>query len=157
VLAGLMFIAIAALGLWLSRNYPVGTAWRMSTGYVPRLLCWLLMGLGAIILVQGLVEKDVPAPDRELPRVAGAQAPLQTIAMPLRPIAMVTLSMMAFGLALESLGLVLAILFLVAIASLATNELKPWETLAAAAGLCVLSWTIFVFGLGLPIPVWPDW
>ena len=46
VLSGLMFIAIAAFGLWASRNYPVGTALRMGTGYVPRLLCWLLLGLG---------------------------------------------------------------------------------------------------------------
>ena len=62
VLSGLMFIAIAAIGLWASRNYPVGTALRMSTGYVPRLLCWLLMGLGAIVLVQGLRETDRPEP-----------------------------------------------------------------------------------------------
>jgi hypothetical protein len=55
VLAGLMFIVIAAIGLWASRNYPVGTALRMSTGYVPRLLCWLLMGLGTVVLVQGLL------------------------------------------------------------------------------------------------------
>ena len=61
VLAGLMFIVIAALGLWVSRNYPIGTALRMSTGYVPRLLCWLLMGLGAIVLVQGLRESAIPA------------------------------------------------------------------------------------------------
>ena len=51
VLAGLMFIVIAALGLWVSRDYPIGTALRMGTGYVPRLLCWILMGLGAAILV----------------------------------------------------------------------------------------------------------
>jgi hypothetical protein len=63
VLAGLMFIAIAALGLWLSRDYPIGTALRMGTGYVPRLLCWILMGLGAAILVQGLREKNAP-PER---------------------------------------------------------------------------------------------
>jgi hypothetical protein len=28
---------------------------------------------------------------------------------------------------------------------------------AAALGLIVLSWAIFILGLGLPIPVWPDW
>ena len=38
VLSGLLFIAIAAFGLWASRNYPVGTALRMGTGYMPRLL-----------------------------------------------------------------------------------------------------------------------
>ncbi len=64
VLAGLMFIAIAALGLWVSRDYPIGTALRMGTGYVPRLLCWILMGLGAVVLVQGLREKRCAAPSR---------------------------------------------------------------------------------------------
>ena len=56
VLAGLMFIGVAALGLWLSRNYPIGTALRMGTGYVPRLLCWMLLGLGVVIFLQGLYE-----------------------------------------------------------------------------------------------------
>ena len=51
----------------------------------------------------------------------------------------------------------LSILLLVVIASFATRELKLWETLAAAAGLSVLTWAIFILGLGLPIPVWPDW
>ena len=30
VLSGLLFVAIAAFGLWASRNYPVGTALRMA-------------------------------------------------------------------------------------------------------------------------------
>ena len=38
VLAGLMFIGVSVLGLWASRNYSIGTATRMGTGYVPRLL-----------------------------------------------------------------------------------------------------------------------
>ena len=69
----------------------------------------------------------------------------------------VTLALIAFALALETLGLVLSILLLVVIASFATRELKLWETLAAAAGLSVLTWAIFILGLSLPIPVWPDW
>ena len=54
VLAGLLFIAIGVFGLWASRDYPIGTALRMSMGYVPRLLCWVLLGLGSLVLVQGL-------------------------------------------------------------------------------------------------------
>ena len=150
VLSGLLFIAIAALGLWASRNYPIGTALRMSTGYVPRLLCWILMGLGVIVIVQGLLETDPPEHLRE-------PAPKDSALARLRPVALVTLSLIAFGLALESLGLVLSILLLVVIASFATRELKLWETLAAAAGLSVLTWAIFILGLGLPIPVWPEW
>jgi putative tricarboxylic transport membrane protein len=150
VLAGLMFIAIAAIGLWASRNYPVGTALRMSTGYVPRLLCWLLMGLGAVVLVQGLLETHRPEPRLE-------PSPQDGVIAQLRPVVLVTVGLIAFALALEPLGLVIAILVLVVIASFATRELKLWETLAAAAGLSVLTWVIFILGLGLPIQMWPDW
>jgi len=148
VLAGLMFMGVAAFGLWASRNYPVGTALRMSTGYVPRLLCWTLLGLGAIVLVQGLrrVPSAAATPDAAAPAASG-----------LRPAVVVTASLVAFALALETFGLVLSIALLVALASLATRDLKARETLAAAAVLSLLTWAIFVFGLGLPIPVWPDW
>ena len=52
----------------------------------------------------------------------------------------------------------LAIVLLTGIGALATRD-------AAAAGdrasprvaLIVLSWGIFIFGLGLTIPVWPEW
>ena len=144
VLAGLMFIGVAALGLWLSRNYPVGTALRMGTGYVPRLLCWILIGLGAVVLVQGLREAESVRPSE-----GGALARLW-------PIAVVTTSLVVFGLSLERLGLVVAILLLIGIGSFAARGIKPWEVLLAALGLIVLSWTIFIQGLGLTIPVWPD-
>jgi hypothetical protein len=145
VLAGVLFIGIAALGLWISRNYPVGTALRMSTGYVPRLLCWLLIGLGALVLGQGL--RNARNDDQ-----CESTAPFA-----LKSALIVTASLVAFGLTLERLGVALAILTMVAIASLAARDLKAWEAAAAAAGLIVLSWTIFIAGLGLTIPIWPDW
>jgi hypothetical protein len=151
VLAGLMFIAIAAFGLWASRNYPIGTALRMGTGYVPRLLCWVLMGLGTVVLLQGLKQIG-PLEPTNGPAADGSRALAQ-----LRPVVIVTLSLVAFALALETLGLVLSILLLVIIARFATRELGILETLAAAVGLSLLTWAIFVAGLGLPIPVWPDW
>src|SRR5437763_11414104 len=49
LLAGAMFMSVALLGLWLSHDYPLGTAVRMGTGYVPRLLCWVLLALGAAV------------------------------------------------------------------------------------------------------------
>jgi len=143
VLAGLMFIAIAALGLWMSRDYPIGTALRMGTGYVPRLLCWILMGLGVAILVQGLREKDAP--------------PERTSWRQLMPIVVVTTSLVAFALTIEQLGLVLSILLLVGIGAIAARDIKIWELLVAALVLVALSWAIFILGLGLTIPVWPVW
>jgi putative tricarboxylic transport membrane protein len=142
VLSGLLFIAVAAFGLWISRDYPVGTALRMGTGYVPRLLCWMLLGLGVIILVQGLRQ---PAP------------PLRSTTIAWRAILSVTIAIVAFALSLERLGLVLAIVLLTGIGALATRSLRPLETAVAAIALIVLSWGIFIAGLGLAIPVWPEW
>ena len=145
VLAGLLFIAVAVLGLWISRDYPIGTALRMGTGYVPRLLCWLLLGLGAVVLVHGLREGQ------------GARTLSSGDVSALRPVIFVTASLVIFGLSIERLGLVVSILLLIGVGAVAARDLRPLETLAAALVLIALSWGIFILGLGLTIPVWPEW
>ncbi len=145
VLANLLFIGVAVLGLWLSRDYPIGTALRMGTGYVPRLLCWLLFGLGVVVLVQGLRE----AQDSRALSSADVSA--------WRPLVFVTASLVIFGLSIERLGLVISILLLIGVGAVAARGLRPLETLAAALVLILLSWGIFILGLGLTIPVWPEW
>ena len=136
VLAGLLFIGVAVLGLWLSRDYPIGTALRMGTGYVPRLLCWLLLGLGEAQDARPLSSSDVSA---------------------LRPVIFVTASLVIFGLSIERLGLIISILLLIGVGAVAARGLRPFETIAAAVVLIILSWGIFILGLGLTIPVWPEW
>jgi hypothetical protein len=145
VLAGLLFVAVALAGLWLSRDYPIGTALRMGTGYVPRLLCWILLGLGTVILVLGLREGQAAH------RVSFVASTAW------RPVVFVTASLVIFGLTIERLGLVVSILLLIAVGAVAARELRPVETFAAAVVLIVLSWGIFILGLGLTIRVWPEW
>jgi len=144
VLTGLLFMVFAAFGLWLSRDYPIGTAVRMGTGYIPRLLCWILLGLGALIALQGGVAKARGA-DLQV-SVAGAW----------QPVVFVTGALVVFALTLERLGMVVAIALLCGIGAVAARALKPVETIVAAAVLIVLSWAIFIVGLGLAIPVWPE-
>jgi hypothetical protein len=145
VLAGLFFIGVAVFGLWLSRNYAIGTATRMGTGYVPRLLLWLLLVLGGGVLVQGLraAREDMPSEPGGLLRFW--------------PLVAVTLAIVAFGLALERFGLFIALVLLLGIGSLAERNLRLWETVIAGALLILLSWLIFIVGLGLTIPMWPEW
>src|SRR4029077_18438232 len=95
VLSGLLFIAIAAFGLWASRNYSVGTALRMGTGYMPRLLCWLLLVLGAIVLAQGLRQQAVP---------------LRSSPQAWRAMLSVTAGLVIFGLSIELLFFFLLLL-----------------------------------------------
>jgi hypothetical protein len=143
VQSGLMFVGIAIFGLVVSRDYPIGTALRMGTGYVPRLLCWILLGLGLLILFQGVRSARV--------------APAEPAPWGWRALLFVTASLVVFGLAIEGLGLVISILLLTGIGALATPALRPVETVIAALVLIALSWGIFIVGLGLTIPVWPEW
>jgi hypothetical protein len=141
VLAGFMFVGVAALGLYLSRNYPIGTALRMGTGYVPRLLCWILLGLGAVLLIRGLRAGE-----------ALGGPPLRW-----RPILLVPASLLIFALTIQPLGLVIATLLLIAVGSQAGRELRLLEIVIAAIVLVAITLGIFVWGLGLPLQVWPDW
>jgi hypothetical protein len=117
----------------------------MGTGYVPRLLCWILLGLGGVIFAQGLVQSGQAAEAEN----AGTSV--------WRPLVFVTASLVAFGLSLERLGLVISIVLLIGIGAVAARGLRPVETLVAALVLIVLSWAIFIVGLDLTIPVWPEW
>jgi putative tricarboxylic transport membrane protein len=141
-LAGLMFIAVAVFGLWASRNYPIGTALRMSTGYVPRLLCWILLGLGVVILANGL-----RATDRRN-AFAGARHG--------RALVFVPGSLVVFAFAMDRLGVVIATILLVGVGSLAGRDMRPLEVAIAAVVLVFITLTIFIWGLDLPIPVWPE-
>lgn len=51
---GLLFLALAALGLLVSSDLPIGSVVRMGAGYVPRLLSLLLAGFGVFILANSL-------------------------------------------------------------------------------------------------------
>jgi hypothetical protein len=142
VLAGLMFIAVAAFGLWASRNYRIGTALSMGTGYVPRLLCWGLLVLGVVIMAQGLRAAD------ERGAFAGVQH--------WRALVFVPASLLVFAYAMDRFGVVIATVLLVVVGSLAGRDIRPLEVAGAAIVLVFLTLAIFVWGLELPIPVWPE-
>lgn len=143
ILSGLMFVGVGLFGLYVSRNYPIGSALDMGTGYVPRLLCWMLVGMGAIVLLQGYREYQAT-------RSTGAG-----IFAAWRGLLFVTVSLVVFALSLEHLGLIVAIALLVGIGALATPELRLVETVIAGVMLALMSWAIFVLALGLSIRVWP--
>jgi hypothetical protein len=143
VLAGLLVIGVAVLGLWLSRDYQIGTALRMGTGYVPRLLCWVLLGLGFIVLLQGLR--------------TGAGGTGAFVEFWWRPFVFVPLAILAFAHTIEWLGAIIASALLIAVGALAGRDMRPLEVVAAGAILIAACWFIFIWGLGLPLTVWPEW
>ena len=137
-LAGLMFAAFGALGLWLGRNYGMGTSARMGPGYLPTILCVGMILFGGIIAFRG---------------VTFGGGPVGTLR--LRPIVAVLLGLMAFLLLLQRMGLPAAVFASVAIGSLGSDKIRPLETVLLAAFLAATVSAIFILGLGLPLKYWP--
>lgn len=54
VLSGLMFIAFGMVALYYGQRLALGTPVRMGPGYVPRMLSFILLGLGSIIVLTTL-------------------------------------------------------------------------------------------------------
>ena len=137
--AGLLFIAIACFALWVAWDYPTGTAVRMSSGYFPRLLCLPLLAIGAFVSLRALAI-DGPAITR----------------VRLRPLVLVTAAIVVFAYAIQTLGVVLATMLLTVIGGYASPRVRLIEMIVAGALLAGMMIGVFVWGIGLPIPVWPE-
>lgn len=64
-------------------------------------------------------------------------------------------SVLAFSLLLASCGLMIAIAAMVMISALADKNFRLKETLIVIVVLDVIAWVIFVYCVGMLIPVWP--
>ena len=136
--SGLMFAGWGIAGLWISRDYPMGSALRMGPGYVPRILCWGLIALGAIIAIKGAM-------------VAGEKI----TRWHWRPLVVVSIAVLAFAFLLEPGGIVAATFAIVVIGALGGPEFRLVESLILATGLAIGATFIFIYGLKLPMPIWP--
>lgn len=139
---GLLVLAFAGFGLWQVRSLPIGTAAEMQAGYFPRLIFWLLGGLGLLCLLRGALQRRATT--------SGLSQPDWP-----RPTVGVVVSVVAFGLAIKPLGLVPASALLCLIAGFGSARSRPVEVVCLAVGLAATATLIFIVGLGLPIAMWP--
>jgi hypothetical protein len=140
--SGLMFLAVGVGFAWGATGYSFGSSARPGPAYFPFGLGLLLALLGAVILFKAAVI-EVVGGDR-IGRIAW------------RPLAIVVGSVALFGALLPWLGLFVALPVLVFTTALAGDEFHWVEAAASAAALTAASWLIFVWGLGLTIPLLPS-
>ncbi len=138
--SGLLFTATGTLFAVFSQQYEMGTLSRMGPGWFPTALGLLLMGLGLAIVYSALrlAPEDTSMPVfrwRELTLVLGGVA--------------------AFAALVPVLGLILSAVLLLFIAATASHEFRLGETLVSIVVLVLLSYLVFVRGLGLQLPTWP--
>ena len=137
--AGLIFVGFGLAAFLLARDYPMGTTVRMGPGYFPSLLGLLLTFAGAVLIGRSLVLQG--------PKVSR---------LALLPLVCVLGAVLAFGVLLERLGLVAATVALIFIACLAAWELfRLRDIVILIVVLLAFAVGLFVYGLGLPLKVWP--
>jgi hypothetical protein len=134
--SGLMFAGFGVLALVMGSNLAVGTAVRMGPGYVPRMLSYILIGLGVAIVVRAFI-----ASGDSIERFRW------------KPTTMITVGVIVFALLFESAGLAPALVCLIFLAALGGEEFKLVETILACVVLILLCIVIFKLGLGMNISI----
>jgi Tripartite tricarboxylate transporter TctB family len=136
--AGLIFVAIGGGFVLLAQEYRLGDMHRMGPALFPTLVGALLAALGALIALRAFALDGPPVPRFEA-----------------RPILVSLLAIVLFAIALQWVGLVAAVAVVVLIGANATRDVRLLDVLALAAVMVVFSVAVFVWLLGLPLPLWP--
>jgi hypothetical protein len=136
--SGLMFTAFAAVALLSARGYSLGSAGKMGPGYFPLLLGGVLALIGVILIARSFA-------------IDGERLGQLKIV----PLAIVALAVCLFALSIEKFGLVVALFLVTVISARASREFRLVEAGLLAAALAAFAVGVFVYGLRLPLPVWP--
>ena len=136
-LSGIMFLVIGSVAIYIAQDYPMGSALRMGPGYFPIVLGGVMIAFGIWELIIGSIKPDP---------VKGNWSVRALIVLPL--------SAVVFGVMMEHVGFVAALIALMLSSALASQEFKFWEQLILAIGVTIGSVGLFIYGLGLPYPLW---
>lgn len=138
VVGGLGMTALGCFAAWYSHNqYDLGDLQRMGPGYFPFSLGLLLAVLGLMVAIPAWFRRG------------------ESIRVAWKTLVLVTAGIVVFAFLLKSLGILLATAVAVIIASLADQQIGWRARLLVALGVAVVTWGVFIYGLGMVIPTWP--
>jgi uncharacterized membrane protein len=136
-LSGIMFLFIGGGAIYMAQDYPMGSALRMGPGYFPIVLGAIIGLFGIWELIIGVIKPDP---------VKGNWS--------LRALIILPLSAVIFGVLMEKAGFIIAMVVLIYVSAFSSKEFRFWEVTALAVGLTAASVGLFIYGLGLPYPLW---
>jgi hypothetical protein len=139
--AGMIYLALAGVVLWVGRNYSYGSSSKMGPGYFPAVLGVILGLFGLVSVGRSLIRPGEPI---------GSFA--------FRPLLLVLGSVVLFALILNGAGVIVALIALIVVSALASRYSRIDATsVAALAGMVAFCVIVFVKGLGVPMPVVGSW
>ena len=139
--SGLLFFLMGGIFALAARSYALGTAARMGPGYFPFCLGLILGVLGFLQMIRAC-------------RRHGEQIRLGS--WDWRTLMLLTAAVTLFAVAMHWLGLIVALAVLVVLSSAASHEFSWGGSIANFLVLLGLNLLVFVYGLSLPFPLWPD-
>lgn len=135
---GLVLAAFALFTLWAGSDLPGMRGFAFGPGTAPRLFGVLLLATSIAIAVMGLFSDGPPL------EKYGVRGPVLFIA-----------SVIFFGATIRPLGLVIATFVTIMISAAATKEVRWIESTIWGAILTVFCVLLFIYGLKLPLQLWP--
>ncbi len=136
---GIVLMVLAAVAWWGALDLPGSKGAQFGPGTAPRLFAGLLFAAGVATTVMGLVK------DGEAIESYGVRGPV-----------LIGSSIVLFAAAVASFGLPITAFCTILVASAASNETRWLESIAWAAFLSIGCTLLFIFALGLSLPLWPD-
>ena len=137
-----MFMVIGVVFAVGAYNYQMGTAARMGPGFFPRILGFIMAGLGVIIAGIGLKNQA------DYAESAG-------IGWTWKPVIILTAAVVLFGFTLPTLGMIIAIALLTFISGVAAHDKNYRELAIVTVIMCLFCAGVFVWGLKLQMKLFP--
>ena len=133
---GLLFFALGALAIYLSRDYEMGSALKMGPGYFPTWLGGILVGFGVVI---GALSFRIEGEDK---------SGLALGEWAFRPWLVLTAALAFFAVLMEvEFGFVPSLIVLIIGCALAHKDVHWRETILLSIGVTAGAVAIFSYGL----------
>jgi hypothetical protein len=139
---GALYFAIGAVVAFAASRYRIGSLARMGPGYFPLTAGVALALVGVSIMAVALRPHQLASP---------AYGPWSG-----RNVTIVLSSIILFAVLLPIVGLLIAVPALLALSSYAHPGFSWRSLLISISVLLLVTWTIFVLLLGLPLPMMPS-
>jgi len=136
IIGGFSLVAIGLFAALHARRYNLGELQEMGPGYFPTALGILLIILGLFIAIPAFFREGT------------------SITIEWKSLIWVMISIGVFALALTKAGLIVATILSVLAAAVPSKT--SWKSRLILAGcLAAIIYLVFLFGLGMVLPVWP--
>jgi putative tricarboxylic transport membrane protein len=136
--AGLMFLGFGAIFALGAGRYSIGTLEEMGPGFLPLCVGVLLGIVGCFMVARSIM--------------GGQDIIVQLSPVPLF---LITIAICVFALIYPYVGMLVAIVVFTFFTARAGAQFRYWEALLIGICLAALCGALFVYGLGIPLPLWP--